>query len=86
MISFYGTFTAQNIREDHISFISDELDTSHRYVFLSDLHYGSSQSPASFEKAQERIKDVSPEFILPGGDICDEYTEKEEMQWVFEEF
>ena len=86
VVSVYGTFTAQNIREDHISFMSDKLDTSHRFVFLSDLHYGSSQSQASFEKTLVKIKAASPEFILLGGDICDEYTEKEEMQWVFEEF
>ncbi|MBQ9823601.1 MAG: metallophosphoesterase [Solobacterium sp.] len=54
--------------------------------FGSGRKNGSSQSPASFEKALERIKDASPEFILLGGEICDEYTEKEEMQWVFEEF
>ncbi|MBR3151935.1 MAG: metallophosphoesterase [Erysipelotrichaceae bacterium] len=86
VLSVYGTVTSQNIRTDHLRFSSDKLGKDHRFVFLSDLHYGSSQTEKSFLKALEDIKAASPEFVLLGGDICDEHTEKEEMEWVFEQF
>ena len=81
----YGTVNSQIIREDHLSYSSDKLSEKHTFVFLSDLHYGSSQTRKSFEDALKRITAAKPEFVLLGGDICDEHTEKEEMQWVFEQ-
>ncbi|MBR2812434.1 MAG: metallophosphoesterase [Solobacterium sp.] len=82
--AFYGTVNSQIIREDHLSFASEKLDRDHRFVFLSDLHYGSSQTRKSFEDALKKINASTAEFVIPGGDICDEHTEKAEMEWVFE--
>lgn len=85
LYTVYGTINSQIIREDHLSYSSDKLQEKHTFVFLSDLHYGSSQTRKSFEDALKRISAAAPEFVLLGGDICDEHTEKEEMQWVFEQ-
>ena len=85
IMGVYGTVTSQMIREDHLSYSSGKLSTDHRFVYLSDLHYGSSQTKESFEKALAKINSSSAEFVLLGGDICDEHTEKEEMKWVFEQ-
>ncbi len=84
--ALYGTVNSQIIREDHLSFSSHRIAEAHRFVFVSDLHYGSSQTAGSFTDALERICAASPEFILLGGDICDEHTEKEEMRQVFAQF
>ncbi len=84
--ALYGTINSQIIREEHLSFSSEKLKEAYRFVFISDLHYGSSQTAGSFENALERIRGTSPEFILLGGDICDEHTEKEEMRHVFAQF
>lgn len=85
LYALYGTVNSQTIREDHLSFVSEKLKEKHEFVFLSDLHYGSSQTKASFEKAVDKIRDLNPEFVILGGDIVDENTEKDEMEWVFEE-
>ena len=73
----YGTVNSQIIHEDHLSFSSTKLQEKHTFVFLSDLHYGSSQTSRSFENALKQISAEKPEFILLGGDICDEHTTKE---------
>ena len=84
--ALYGTVNSQVIREDHLEFASGKLTKEHRFVFLSDLHYGSSQTQKSFEDALVKIRAIAPEFVILGGDICDEHTEKDEMEWVFEKF
>ena len=50
------------------------------------MHYGSSQSQRTVEKALEQIRDLNADFIVLGGDITDENTEKEEMQWLYQQF
>lgn len=79
----YGTVDSQIIHEDHLTFSSGKLSTRHTFVFLSDLHYGSSQSEKTITEALEKIRNVSPEFVVLGGDICDEHTGKEEMKHIF---
>jgi len=79
----YGTVNMETVRAKELSFKSDKLKTQHTFVFFSDLHYGSAQTPKVVEKAIEKIKSYNPEFILLGGDITDELTKKEEMESVY---
>lgn len=82
----YSVINMQVIRPNYLSFTSDKLQSEHKFIFLSDLHYGTSQRKESFEKALREIRDQEPEFIVLGGDITDEYTTKEEMQELYERF
>lgn len=83
LVSVYGTVNSQIIRKDHREFSSAKLKQPHTFVFLSDLHYGSSQRTDTIEKALDEIRDLHPEFVVLGGDICDEHTEKDEMELIF---
>ena len=86
LVSGYGTVNSQIIRADHLEVRSAKLKKAHTFVFLSDLHYGSSERQDTVEKALGEIKDLHPEFVILGGDICDEHTEKDEMERIFEQF
>jgi len=79
----YGMVNMQTVRANELSFKSDKLKTSHTFIFLSDLHYGSAQTPEVVEKAIEKIKSYNPEFIVLGGDITDELSTKEEMKTIY---
>ena len=85
IVFVYGTVNMQIIRADPLTYRSGKLKEEHTFVFLSDLHYGSSQSKKTVEKAFAEIGELHPDFILLGGDITDEHTEKEEMEWVYEQ-
>lgn len=82
----YGTINSAVIRQDRLQFRSDKIKEPHMFVFLADLHYGSSQTRNTVEKALKEIKALHPDFVILGGDICDEHTEKEEMEWIFRQF
>lgn len=79
----YGTLNMETVRANELIYKSDKVKTNHTFVFLSDLHYGSSQTPKVVEKAIEKIKSYNPEFILLGGDITDDHTKKEEMEDIY---
>ena len=82
----YSVINMQVIRPHTLTFTSEKLESEHKFVFLSDLHYGTAQRKESFEKALREIKEQEPEFIILGGDITDEYTTKEEMQELYARF
>ena len=80
----YGTVNMQTIVPKEHTFASDKLTETHRFVFLADLHYGSSQSEGTVDKALSKIADLQPDFVLLGGDITDEHTTAEEMRSIYE--
>ena len=79
----YGTVNMQTVKAHEINITSDKLKRSHRFVFLSDLHFGSAKSFETVEKAIFDIASKRPEFILLGGDITDELSSKEEMETIY---
>ena len=80
----YGTVNMQIISPKEHTYTSDKIQSAHRFVFLSDLHYCASQSPRTVDKALKEIAAKKPEFILLGGDITDEHTEADEMWEIYE--
>ncbi|MBP5654147.1 MAG: metallophosphoesterase [Clostridiales bacterium] len=82
----FGTANMQYIVPNRLSYSSGKLSDTHKFVFLSDLHVGSAQSEEIIRGALFRMTMESPEFILLGGDIVDEYTTKEEMEHIFAMF
>ena len=83
IVVLYGTINSQIIRKNEITYYSSKLNSEHRFVFISDLHYGSSQRQDTIEKALSEINALKPEFVLLGGDITDEKTSRENMEWIF---
>lgn len=81
----YGTINMQIIIPKEHWYTSDKIKQDYRIVFLSDLHFGSAQSPRTVEKALDEIRELKPDFILLGGDITDEHTTAEEMRWVYKQ-
>lgn len=82
----YAIVNMQRITPDYHTYTSEKLDHTYKVVFVSDLHYGSSQSRNTVMKAIEAIGQEHPDYLLLGGDIVDEHTTKEEMEDVFRAF
>ena len=83
LLTLYCCINAGVISRHELTFTSDKLTSEHKIVFISDLHYGSSQFESTIEKAFKEIEAVKPEAILLGGDLTDEHTTKEEMQYLY---
>ena len=82
-VLLYGTINIKTIRKTEITYTSEKITQEHKFVFISDLHVGSSQSWDTIVKALEEIGELKPDFIVLGGDITDEYTKKEEMEDIY---
>ena len=76
----YGTVNMQIVTPEYHTYTSAKLTQTHRLVFVSDLHVGSSQSMETTRKTIERIRAEQPDFVILGGDITDDYTSKAEME------
>ena len=83
LLTLYCCINAGIISAHELTFTSDKLTSEHKIVFMSDLHYGSSQFASTIEKTFKEIEAVQPEAILLGGDMTDEHTTKEEMQYLY---
>lgn len=80
----YMVINSQTVTPLYHTYTSGKLMNNHRFVFLSDLHYGHTQSRETVEKTLEKIKSEDPEFLLLGGDITDEFTSREDMEYIYE--
>ena len=65
----------QIVSADRFTVVSDKLRQDHRFVFVADLHIGSSQSMQTVKNTIRKIDEENADFVLLGGDIVDEYTE-----------
>jgi len=79
----YGTLNAMIVTPRFWTVTSEKLDQSYRIVFLSDVHYGSSQPLSVIENMMEDIRKQQPDLLIVGGDVTDEYTTKEEAEDVW---
>lgn len=82
----FGTVNMQLVIPRYHTYSSELLKSEHTFVFLSDLHVGSSQPFSVTEKTIADIAAQKPDFIILGGDITDDYTTKQEMQETFRLF
>lgn len=83
LVLVLGTVNMQNIKANKLTYTSEKLTKRHRFVFLADLHIGSSQSPKAVEEAVFEIAALRPDFIVLGGDITDEFTTLDEMETTY---
>ena len=79
----YNIINMETIKPRYHEEKSHKLKHEYTVVFFSDLHYGSAQSADIVDKALDEIKQLKPDALLLGGDITDENTEKEEMEYLF---
>ena len=79
----YNIINMQTIIPNYHNITSNKLKHEYKMIFFSDLHYGSAQSKKTVDKALDEIKDHNPDYLLLGGDITDENTTKEEMEYVY---
>lgn len=83
LFAVYGTLNMQAVTCDEHMYSSDKLKEDHRFAAVSDVHFGSPQSPETVEKMLKDIEREEPDFLLLAGDITDERTEKNEMRNFF---
>ncbi len=83
LFALYGIINMEVIKPKYHEYHSEKLQNSYKVIFVSDLHYGSSQSRKTVWNAFEKIAAEEPDYLLLGGDLVDEHTTKEEMQDVF---
>lgn len=68
----YGLYCSNTIKIKNYSISTDKLNTSAKFVFISDLHckeYGDKNS-----ELVSKIKEQSPLFIAVGGDMVNKYS------------
>lgn len=79
----YGTLNSQIISPRRHVYTSEKLKKTYKFVFMSDLHYGSAQTERAVNNALMKIKDLKPDFLILGGDITDERTSSEDMKKIY---
>jgi hypothetical protein len=85
LFTAYNIINMATITPAYHEIRSSKLDNEYTLIFFSDLHYGSSQSEETFLKALEQMKNTDADCLLLGGDITDENTTKEEMEFIYEQ-
>jgi len=84
----YLTYAFVNMQitvPNYHNYSSGKLSHDYKIVFFSDLHYGSAQSKDSVMKTLSKIRNESPDLIILGGDITDEYTSPDELDFIYEQ-
>ena len=81
----YGIINMQIVNPKTHTYESEKLQHEYTAVFMADIHVGTAQSYKAAEKAFTEIRELKPDFILLGGDITDEYSTKEDMEWIYKQ-
>ncbi|MBR5618351.1 MAG: metallophosphoesterase [Clostridia bacterium] len=82
----YGTVNMEIIRPDEHIYTSPKLTQAHKIIFVADMHVGSAQNMYTTENMIAAIRDEKPDAVILGGDITDDYTEKEELETTYRLF
>lgn len=82
----YGTVNMQTVLPNYHTYKSEKIKTEHKIIFAADIHVGSAQELSTLEKEVNAMLSEKPECIILGGDIVDDYTEKQEMEETFRLF
>lgn len=83
VFAVYNIVNMETIVPRYHKITSDKLKNEYRLIFFADLHYGSSQSRQIVDKAMDQIKELHPDYLLLGGDLTDENTTKQEMEYLY---
>ena len=80
----YGAWNSGRFIMHEYEVEAEDLVRTHRFVFVSDIHYESSSLDEFTEDLCRSINEADPEFVILGGDITDELTSNEDMYRVYE--
>jgi len=81
-----GWFNIRTVTQTEYAVTTDKVTGTHTIVFVSDVHYGTTQPIEIVQKAVNEINALEPDVVVLGGDIVDEMTSHEKMEEVFEAF
>ena len=83
----YGFINIRNIVETKYTIYTDkEIGEDIRVLLLTDSHYGDIFKKSNLDKLKNRLDEVDADVVILGGDIVDEGTTKEEMEYIFKVF
>lgn len=82
----FGAANMEIVTPEYHTYTSEKLTQEHTVVFIADLHVGSAQPFRVTEKTIREAQTLSPDCIILGGDVVDDYTTKEEMEDTFRLF
>lgn len=87
LVCGYGYFNIRNIVETGYTIYTDKnIGEDIRILLITDSHYGDILDKDSLDKVKNRLDEVKADIVVLGGDIVDEYTTKEEMEYIFKVF
>ena len=66
----FGLWNARKIRIKNLEIVSNHINGSFSFVFISDVHIGSN-SQKRLEKIIPLVNQLNPKFLLIGGDLID---------------
>ncbi len=82
-LTLFGIFNISNVDHVEYNLSSPALKNNYRFHFLSDLHFGTIQDKKVVKEVFDKVNQDSADFIILGGDLCDEGTSKTDMEELF---
>lgn len=87
IIMLYGFINIRNIIETKYTIYTDkDINSDIRILLLTDSHYGDIFNKSGLDSLKYRLDSVDADIVILGGDIVDESTSKNEMEYVFKVF
>lgn len=87
IVLLYGVFNIKNIVETNYTIYTDkEIGEELEILFIADSHYGDVFKKKELNKVKKRLDNVDADIVIIGGDVVDEATSKEDMEYIFSVF
>jgi len=87
IILVYGFYNIINIVETrYIIYTDKKIENDLRILLISDSHYGDILNQDRLIKLKKKLDRVNADIVILGGDIVDETSTKEDMEYVFDIF
>ncbi len=85
IIAILGTLNMSVVRRTEYTLESDRVTASEGYTvaFLSDLHYGTIQSPSVLEETVAELNALQPDLVILGGDLFEEGNDYDDLEEAF---
>jgi len=82
--SLYGMHNMTQLERTEYT-VKTRLKNDYKFLFLSDMHFDTIQEKSVFENVIEDLNKEDFDFVILGGDICDEGTSAESAREVFQQ-
>lgn len=84
-LTLYGKYNMTQLHRTEYTVEAEGLSRNYKFLFLSDMHFDTIQEKSVFESKIDSINSEELDFVILGGDICDEGTTAESAAEVFEQ-